>query len=266
MGDHAVDTLADCLSIHGGTVIHRPVGRFFRRGPAAGHPAIGDITLAFRRGEIWGIAGESGSGKSTLGRALCRLRKLTGGELRIGGRPAETVPRREFCRRVQMIFQSPLDALNPARTVRQSLLEPLRLHFPRQPREWAARRMENLLAMVHLPAGLLDRMPDALSGGQRQQVAIARALAVEPEFLICDEVVSALDMGTRRKIVDLLLHIQSSMGLGLICIDHDLSLIGAICPSLAVLGDGRLLESGKTAEIFSHPSHAATRELLLAVL
>jgi ABC-type dipeptide/oligopeptide/nickel transport system ATPase subunit len=257
--------LGHCLSLRSGTVIYRPIGRFFHR-PATGYLAIADITLTFHHGEIWGIAGESGSGKSTLGRVLCRLQQLTSGELRINGRIADAVPRKEFCRYVQMIFQSPLDSLNPALTIRQTLMEPLHIHFPRKSRDWMAWRMENLLVAVHLPVKLLDRMPAALSGGQRQQVAIARALAVEPEFLVCDEIVSALDMGMRREIVQLLCHIQKSIGLGLICIDHDLSLIGNICPLLAVLGNGMLLESGTTGGIFSCPAHAKTRELLRGIL
>ncbi|MDR2029971.1 MAG: dipeptide/oligopeptide/nickel ABC transporter ATP-binding protein [Puniceicoccales bacterium] len=255
------------LEIRGGTVAfpgpHRLLASIFRR-RAAPFLALDGVSLAIRRGECWGLVGESGSGKTTLGLVLARLQKLTGGDLLLDGVPAATIPRRRFHRQVQLIFQSPRDALDPRYTVRQTLLEPLRLYGAAKGR---IREVVNeLLAAVQLSSELENRLPGALSGGQRQRVAIARSLAVDPAFLICDEVVSALDTVLRGEVVQLLRTLQVSRNLGMLFITHDPSLIGHLCSHLAILQKGKIVECGTAASILAKPGTECARQLLQSII
>ncbi|MDR3117175.1 MAG: ATP-binding cassette domain-containing protein [Puniceicoccales bacterium] len=249
------------LELRRGTVRFAGPRRLFHR-PEPAVLALDDVSLKICRGECWGLVGESGSGKTTLAYALAQLQKLDSGTVLLNGTPARSIPRRAFCRRVQLVFQSPQDALNPRRSVGQTLREPLNLHFPGRDRRWREERVEELLAAVQLPAQLRDSFPENLSGGQRQRVAIARSLAVEPEFLICDEVVSALDSAIREEIVQLLRRTRDSHRLGMLFIAHDLPLVGQLCSHVAILQNGRLVERGEAAAILAGPATEHGRELL----
>ena len=228
--------------------------------------AVTGAGLDLNKGEILGLVGESGSGKSTLGLAAIGLQKLSGGAVRIDGAtmPAEgTAEWRALRRRVQIVYQDPFSALNPRWTVGRSLSEPLRLHgiLPRS--EWAARTVE-LLSEVGLPPEVASQFPRALSGGQRQRVCIARALAVEPEAIICDEITSALDVSTQAQIVALLRSLQKRTGMGMLFISHDLGLVRAVSDRAAVMYLGRIVETGPVDSLFSVPKHPYTRALLAA--
>jgi peptide/nickel transport system ATP-binding protein len=254
--------MSSSLEIRGGTVRFAGPPRFFHR-PTAPVLALDGVSLKICRGECWGLVGESGSGKTTLGFALARLQKLNAGAVLLDGVPAQSFARRVFCRRVQLVFQSPQDAINPRRTVDQTLQEPLRLHFPSWKRKQREERVAELLSAVQLPPSLRNKFSANLSGGQRQRVAIARSLAVEPEFLICDEVVSALDAAIRGGVIQLLRTVQTTCRLGLLFISHDLQLVSRLCSHVAILRAGRLVECGATESIFANPRTEQTKDLLL---
>jgi peptide/nickel transport system ATP-binding protein len=229
--------------------------------------AVRDVSLAIRAGEIVGLVGESGCGKSTLGFSLLGLTPPTSGEIVLSGVPVDIrnpdswkPHRRDF----QVVFQDPYTALNPRLTVFELLSEPMRTHGlvpPSGLREAAA----ELLRQVGLPADALDRFPHAFSGGQRQRLCIARALGVRPKLLVCDEVVSALDVSVQAQIVNLLLDLRREHGLALLFITHDLSLVRAIADRVLVMKDGEIVEEGDTAALFAAPSHPYTQTLLAAV-
>jgi len=229
--------------------------------------AVQDVSFDLHRGETLGIVGESGCGKSTLARCLVRLQEPDSGSIRFDGRDVlalEGAERRSFNRRVQMIFQDPYGSLNPRMTVRDCLAEALSVHRI-VPRGNAAARVENLLDRVHLPRDAADRYPHEFSGGQRQRIGIARALAVEPQILIADEPVSALDVSVQAQIVNLLLELQAELGLALIFISHDLRLVRHIAHRTAVMYLGRIVEIGRTEEMFLRQRHPYTQALLAAV-
>jgi ABC-type glutathione transport system ATPase component len=246
---------------------------------SAGYPARGlarlwqapqrvvhDISFALKQGECLGLVGESGSGKTTLARCLMRLQPIEHGHIELDGTElsrAQGAELRRLRRRFQMVFQDPYSSLNPARTIAQTLLEPLRVHGLHRGRE--AERVRELLAAVALPESVLERYPAQFSGGQRQRIAIARALAVEPELLLCDECVSALDVSVQAQILNLLKDLQARLGLTLIFISHDLSVIRFMADHVLVLAQGRAVEQGPIAAIFAQPQHAVTRTLLDAV-
>ena len=230
---------------------------------------IHGVDLVLPRGCAFGLVGESGSGKTTLGRALVRLLRPSGGSLRFDGieigalSPAALRPLRA---RFQMIFQDPQSALNPRLTVGTTLARPLDA-FGR-PGGRAARRDQaaDLLELVGLPPGMAGRYPHELSGGQRQRVGIARALAVEPEFIVADEIVSGLDVSSQAQILLLLRDLQHRLGLTLLFISHDLSVVRVLCDQVAVLLRGEVVEAGACEHVFAAPQHAYTRRLIEAVL
>ncbi|MDR0679249.1 MAG: dipeptide/oligopeptide/nickel ABC transporter ATP-binding protein [Puniceicoccales bacterium] len=226
------------LAIQNGTVCYN-----FRRGIQKKEriAVLKNVSLAVLSGECLGLIGVSGSGKSTLGRCLARLQKLTIGTVFLAGQPALSYPAKTFHRKVQMIFQSPAEALDPSQSVHSILSEPLHIHFPAMDRRDRDRRIFELLDVVHLSSSLLDNRPPTLSGGQRQRVAIARALAVDPEFLICDEVASALDTTTKREIFHLLATLQRANGIGILFISHDTSAIHQLCSRAVTLHEGEPL-------------------------
>ncbi|MEV0375215.1 ABC transporter ATP-binding protein [Streptomyces sp. NPDC050636] len=227
-------------------------------------PVLHDIDLAVAPGSSTGIVGASGSGKTTLVRAIVGLHRPTSGTVTLDGvRLAATAHgrTREQRRRLQLVPQDPLGTLNPSRTVGATLGRPLRLHR-RADRDQAPARVLELLEHVGLPANFADRYPHELSGGQRQRVSIARALAADPDVLVCDEVTSALDAHTSTAIVDLLEDLRDSRGLVLILISHDLHLIANRTDTLLVLSAGQAVESGPTPQLFASPAHPVTTALV----
>ncbi|MGW7199212.1 ABC transporter ATP-binding protein [Streptomyces chryseus] len=222
---------------------------FARRGRAV--PVLHDIGLTVTAGASTGIVGASGSGKTTLVRAVVGLHRPTGGAVTLDGvrlAPAAHGRTREQRRRLQLVPQDPLGTLNPSRTVGETLGRPLRLHRRAGRREAPARVLE-LLEHVGLPAGFADRYPHELSGGQRQRASIARALAADPDVLVCDEVTSALDDRTADAVMDLLEDLRESRGLSLVLISHDLRLVANRTENLLVLSAGRVVDSGSTRHI-----------------
>src|SRR5690348_1165694 len=205
--------------------------------------ALDGVDLVIRHGESLGIVGESGCGKSTLARVLVGLVPLTSGTLRINGDAVGVKRSRPMRRHIQMVFQDPSSSLNPMRTVRQILSELLRAH-ELVPSDRVRARCHELLELVHLPRSVLDVKPRQLSGGQRQRVGIARALALEPEVLIADEAVAALDVSVQATILNLLSDLRERLGLTLIYISHDLSVVRHISDELAVMHLGRIVEAG----------------------
>lgn len=225
--------------------------------------ALDGVDLVVAPGESLGIVGESGCGKSTLARVLVGLVPLTSGTLSINGDPVGAKRSRPMRRHIQMVFQDPSSSLNPMRTVGQILSELLRAHELVPPDRVTARCHE-LLDLVHLPRSVLDTKPRQLSGGQRQRVGIARALALEPEVLIADEAVAALDVSVQATILNLLSDLRERLGLTLIFISHDLSVVRHISDELAVMYLGRVVEQGSADAIFSEPRHPYTRALIAA--
>jgi oligopeptide/dipeptide ABC transporter ATP-binding protein len=235
------------------------------RGARALH-AVDDVTLSVARGETLGIVGESGCGKSTLARCLVRLYEPDEGTIRFDGKDVlelRGTARRAYNRQVQMVFQDPFGSLNPRMTVGACLAEALAVHDI-VPKAAIARRVEELLDLVHLPADAAARRPHEFSGGQRQRIGIARALAVEPSLIIADEPVSALDVSVQAQIVNLLLELQRRLGLTLVFITHDLRLVRHLTHRVAVMYLGRIVEIGPTEQLFAAPRHPYTRALLEA--
>jgi oligopeptide/dipeptide ABC transporter ATP-binding protein len=229
--------------------------------------ALNGVSFEVRRGETLGIVGESGCGKSTLARCLVRLLEPDGGKIVYGGQDVlslEGAQRRAYHRRVQMVFQDPYSSLNPRMTVRQTLVEAIRFHNLRKDAAAVDARVAELLDLVRLPSDASQRYPYEFSGGQRQRIGIARALAVEPECLIADELVSALDVSVQAQIVNLLLELQARLGLTILFIAHDLRLVRHISHRVAVMYLGAIVELAETERLFSRPTHPYTAALLKA--
>ena len=248
-----------------GVRVHYPLARSLaqiaRREPRGAVRAVDGIDLDVWPGETLGIVGESGCGKSTLGRALIGLEPLTAGDVHLGDvRVGPRLPSATR-RRAQMIFQDPLAALNPLQDVAAILAEPLRVHRLRAPAMIPARVAE-LMALVGLAPELLHRRPGSLSGGQAQRVGIARALAVEPDLIVADECVSALDVSIQAQVLNLLGDLRQRLGLSIVFIAHDLGVVRQVCDRVAVLYLGRVVEEGPTASVFTDPKHPYTRTLL----
>ena len=230
--------------------------------------AVDGVSFTMRQGATVGLVGESGSGKSTTGKAIIRLAPVTGGTILYRDRVISSLSRKAFFplrKSIQMIFQDPFTALNPRMTIAASLSEPLAIHFPeRSPRENRERTTE-LLDKVGLKPEHLNRYPHEFSGGQRQRIGIARALAVEPELLICDEPVSALDVSVQAQIINLLQDLQDELGLTYLFIAHDLAVVEHISDEVLVMTQGRIVEQAQAEELYRHPRHEYTRRLLAAV-
>ncbi len=230
--------------------------------------AVREVDLKVRTGETLGLVGESGCGKSTLGKILVGLETASGGRLYYKGDSIGGVsPRKNFPRqKIQMIFQDPFSSLNPRQKIKNIIAEGLRI---KQKKEKTKVGIGQELERVMNKTGLLpehgQRYPHEFSGGQRQRVAIARALAVAPEVLVCDEPVSALDVSIQAQIINLLHKMQKEMGLGMLFISHDLSIISQISHSVAVMYMGEILESGPWEKIYNFPAHPYTKALLSAV-
>ncbi len=244
----------------------RSIVDIVRGAPAKAVHALNGVSLDVQRGETLGIVGESGCGKSTLARCLVRLHECDGGRVVYDGTDISTLTgadRRAFNARVQMIFQDPYSSLNPRMTVRQILSEALRVHKMR-PNDQIDARIAELLDLVRLPQDAADRHPHAFSGGQRQRIGIARALAVEPEVLVADELVSALDVSVQAQVVNLLLELQNRLSLTVVFVAHDLRLVRHISHRVAVMYLGKVVEVAPTESLFSAPRHPYTQALLAA--
>ena len=225
--------------------------------------AVRGVDLALRHGDALGIVGESGSGKSTLARIAMGLVAPSEGRVLLNGRDAVTIPRAEFARRVQFVFQDPASSLNPRKSIRQVLDVPLR-HLAGLDRPARARRVEELLELVGLRPEMAARFPHELSGGQRQRVGIARAIATRAEVLLLDEPVSALDVSIQAQVLNLLRDLQQQLGLSYLFISHDLSVVENLCDRVAVMYRGRIAEEAPAEELFARPSHPYTHTLLSA--
>ncbi|MFJ5333527.1 dipeptide ABC transporter ATP-binding protein [Pectobacterium sp. CHL-2024] len=239
----------------------------FKRPDGSRMQAVNQVSLQIKRGETLGIVGESGSGKTTLGKVILALQKPDSGEVRLADNAWSTLTERErrpLRARIQTITQDPLSSFDPQFTVAQILNQPLRLRRDLSDDE-KQRRILTLLEYVGLTPDLLSRRPRALSGGQRQRVSIAQALASEPEILICDEPVSALDVTTQAQVLDLLVALQSQLGLTMLFISHDLGVVQHMSHRIAVMKDGDIVETGPVEQIFNQPQHPYTRLLLSTV-
>jgi peptide/nickel transport system ATP-binding protein len=229
---------------------------------------IRGVELAVPRGSVLGLVGESGSGKTTLGRLLVRLLEPTSGGIQFDGieishlSEAELRPLRA---RIQMIFQDPQSSLNPRLRLAATLTRPPLLHGRMKTRREQRDRAARLLDLVGLPPAFVDRYPHELSGGQRQRAGIARALALQPDFIVADEIVSGLDVSTQAHILTLLKDLRARLGLTMVFISHDLSVVRVLCDDVAILNRGEVVEYGPVARIYSSPQHAYTRQLLAAI-
>jgi peptide/nickel transport system ATP-binding protein len=224
--------------------------------------AVKDVSLTIRRGETLGIVGESGSGKSTVARCVARLVDATDGGIKIDGIDIAAMRESKFRpmrRRVQFIFQDPYRSLNPRRTVGEAIIEgPMNFGLSRKE---AMQRARDLMAIVHLPPAAIDRFPHQFSGGQRQRICIARALAMEPELLIGDEPVSALDVSVQDQVLKLLDEVRRKFDLAVLFITHDLRVAAQVCDRIAVMQRGVIVEQGATADVFAAPKHEYTKAL-----
>ncbi|EPF2927708.1 ABC transporter ATP-binding protein [Vibrio navarrensis] len=229
--------------------------------------AVDGVSLSVKRGETLGLVGESGCGKSTLGRTILKLFEPTEGKIYFEGRditqlsPKEMRPLRK---EMQIVFQDPLESLNQRHTIGMILEEPFIIHKVGTAAE-RKRWVVELLEKVGLPANAVSRYPHEFSGGQRQRIGIARAIALKPKLLICDESVSALDVSVQAQIINLLLRLQQEMDLAMIFISHDLSVVRQVSDNVAVMYFGKIVEYGKSIELYDNPQNEYTKKLLSAI-
>jgi peptide/nickel transport system ATP-binding protein len=241
-----------------------PAGRNLLGRPTRSTIAVDGVDLRVNRGETLAVVGESGAGKSTLGRLLLRLIEPDEGRLVLDGTDVLALRSKELRglrKRMQMIFQDPFGSLDPRMVVEDAVAEPLVVHFGMQQGERRARVLE-LLDRVGIGEHQAERYPHEFSGGQLQRIAIARALAVEPDLIVCDEPVAALDVSIRAQVVNLLHELQRERGVAYVFISHDLSLVRLIAHRVAVMYQGRVVEEGETAALFDDPQHPYTQALL----
>jgi oligopeptide/dipeptide ABC transporter ATP-binding protein len=247
--------------------LHTRLWRAISRMPATVY-AVSDVSLEIRRGETLGLVGESGCGKSTLGRTLLRLLEPTTGTIAVGGRDLAQLTQRELRplrRGMQMIFQDPYASLDPRMTVGDAIGEPLIIHDLAPTREAREARVRELLERVGLLPEVATRFPHEFSGGQRQRIGIARALACRPEFIVCDEPISALDVSIQAQIVNLLEDLQQAEHLTYLFISHDLKIVQHVCDRVAVMYLGRIVELAEADALYRAPKHPYTQALLSAV-
>jgi oligopeptide transport system ATP-binding protein len=254
----SIRNLVKRFSIKGG-LLSREVGNV---------KAVSDVSFDIQRGETLGLVGESGCGKSTLGRCILRLLEPTEGQILFKGQDITGISgaeMRKLRRNMQIIFQDPYASLNPRMTVESILEEPLLIHRIGKTSQERSQRINKLLDMCGLRKESLGRFPHEFSGGQRQRICIARALAVDPEFIVCDEPVSALDVSIQAQIVNLMQDLQQELGLTYLFIAHDLRVVKHISNRVAVMYLGRVVEIGTAEELYHDPKHPYTKALLSAI-
>ncbi|HFQ4954178.1 TPA: ABC transporter ATP-binding protein [Vibrio vulnificus] len=229
--------------------------------------AVDSVSLTVKRGETLGLVGESGCGKSTLGRTILKLFEPTDGKIFFEGRDITKLSAKEMRplrKEMQIVFQDPLESLNQRHTIGMILEEPFIIHkvgTQQERKQWVL----ELLEKVGLPANAINRYPHEFSGGQRQRIGIARAIALKPKLLICDESVSALDVSVQAQIINLLLKLQQEMNLAIIFISHDLSVVRQVSDNVAVMYFGEIVEYGKSVELYNNPQNDYTKKLLSAI-
>jgi peptide/nickel transport system ATP-binding protein len=247
---------------------HFPIRGGFFSGPTAFVYAVDGVSFHVEKGETLALVGESGCGKSTVGRAILRLFDITAGQVALDGRRIDDLSAdalRPLRRRVQVVFQDPFSSLNPRMRVRDILAEPIRNFGLAQSAADLEERVARLMDTVRLPRDAVKRWPHEFSGGQRQRIGIARALAAEPDLIVCDEAVSALDVSVKAQIVNLLQDLQKELGLALLFISHDLAIVEHMTHRVAVMYLGKIVEVGPKRAIFAAPKHPYTEALLSAV-
>ena len=230
--------------------------------------AVKRVSFQVRKGTTIGLVGESGSGKSTIGKAILRLAPIGEGTIHYGGQELTGLEDKEFMpfrKRIQTIFQDPYASMNPRLTIASIVAEPLIVHAPAMNRKQREEHVTDFLEKVGLPADSMNRYPHQFSGGQRQRICIARALSSSPEFIICDECVSALDVSVQAQIVNLLQDIQDELGITYLFIAHDLAVVEHMCDEALVMELGEIVEQGPTDSLYRSPQHAYTQRLLSAV-
>lgn len=235
--------------------------------PTSYFKAVDGVSFELKKGEVLGLVGESGCGKSTISRALIGLLPVHEGQILFNSEDLSNLPHREWARirrDIQMIFQDPFSSLNPRMTIGDMLMEPMRVHNIVPNRE-LKKEAQRLLDIVHLPSDALKRYPHQFSGGQRQRIGIARALALRPKLIICDESVSALDVSVQAQILNLLKELQQEFQLSYLFISHDLSVVHYISDRVMVMQAGKIVESGEAGQVLLHPEHVYTQKLVAAI-
>ena len=232
--------------------------------------AVDDLNLTIERGKTLGIVGESGCGKSTLGRCILRLHEPTAGEVIFEDRnilECSKAEMKELRSKMQIIFQDPYASLNPRMTVSQAIAAPLIIQGIYKPseKEKIRKRVAEMMDVVGLAPRLVNSYPHELDGGRRQRIGIARALSVNPKFIVCDEPVSALDVSIQAQIINLFSHLRQEHGFSILFIAHDLSMVEYLCDRVGVMYRGKLVELGPTETVFAHPRHDYTKALLSAI-
>jgi oligopeptide transport system ATP-binding protein len=230
--------------------------------------AVNDVTFKILRGETLGLVGESGCGKTTTGRCILQLEKPTAGQIMFDGVDLASIDSkamRPYRQRIQVVFQDPYSSLNPRMKVGEIIAEPMRVHNIMTDKQQIRDRIAELLSVCGLNPGFADRYPHEMSGGQRQRVGIARALALNPEFIICDEAVSALDVSIQAQVINLLEDLRDQFNLTYLFISHDLSVVRHLCDRVAVMYLGNMVEMASCDELFDNPMHPYTKALLNAV-
>jgi len=252
-----VKNLSKHFPIHGG-FFHRVVSQL---------KAVDDVSFVLEKGKTMGLVGESGCGKSTLGRAVLRLHEPTGGTVVLDGTDITKLGAQALVnarRDMQIIFQDPYASLSPRRTIQQTLLEPLETHNIGTA-ESRQEKIEELLDIVGLRKHILHRYPHEFSGGQRQRIGIARALTLEPKFIVADEAVSALDVSVQSQVLNLISNLQRKLGISFLFISHDLAVVQHICDDVGVMYLGRLVEKATATSLYKDPKHPYTKALLSAI-
>ena len=230
--------------------------------------AVDGVSFSIRRGEILGLVGESGSGKTTTGRAIIKLAPISGGKIFYRGENISDLDEKRFLpyrKKIQMIFQDPFNSLNPRMDIFRIISEPLDIHFKKMARQKKRDRVAELLETVGLKADYMARYPHEFSGGQRQRIGIARALAVEPDFIICDEPISALDVSVQAQIINLLQNLREEMNLTFLFVAHDIAVVEYLSDRIMVMTGGKIVEQGDSREVCAHPKHPYTQKLIAAV-